>query len=899
MNNHPGFKTLNDCGCCEGQTVNTPHRIDNRHGLTTIAYRAGNYHAFKASMLARLSSSTNPQLYGLTTRQDHDFSIALIDAWSVVSEVLCFYQEYFANESLLRTAKERLSVLEHARLIGYRLHPGVAASGHIAFTLDEPLELVNNPVLETTIAAGAKIQSTPGPDESAQLYETEHAIKARVDWNAMRPRMTQPQIIHAAMPSVVIDGITTFIKPGDELLLIDANDNRYIKKVREVMVDDVLQTTQLIISSDEVSPGYHSMESSENKGNFSHFDNKDAIDDEVINTLINESWSIQDINAVIDSKHWDIDEVMQKINSHEQVVKNAGGLGVYGFHQRVNLFGYNAQKQVEYDAHHQPKKMSEWLEWPASETAGNVYLDTAQPEIVSGSFLLINRAEIESDGNIIHQAENISAAIQQAVVTSRTAYGMSSKTSCLQLNDHDVFFEDGVKDMQIIRGSSIQAQSEVLPLIQVPINEKISGDRILLEKADLNLQHQQYVVISGERCDLPGVIESEVVQIAQTRLEHGFTLLVFTTSLTHEYHRHTVKINANVAAVSHGESVSEVLGSGDASLSSQSFTLKQTPLCYVSADAPTGVSSTLAIRVNDILWHEVESLLNKQSDEQVYTTKIHDDGSCSITFGDGIEGARLPSGNHNVVAYYRKGIGLDGLVDSTQLNVLLTRPLGVKDAVNPLPSSGADGAEQLADARVNAPLGLLTLGRAVSLQDYEDYSRSFAGIRKARAVTISQQGVAQIYITLAGPNGALVEPASKTYKNLLAALRNSGDPYVQFSLLSYRPAYFKLDAELSVHPDYSNELVMQSVHWTLRETFCFDARDFNQAVHLSEVISTIQRVEGVIAVDVNYLYRSDANPVSPPPRTLMPHISSSSGQVLGAELLTLDPAPLDQIKVKA
>jgi len=118
MSASTGQNLLNDCGCCEGQTVSTPQGIFNLSGLPTIAYRIGDYHRFKDSMLTRLSSAELAPLQGLTTRDDNDFSIALIDAWASVAEVLCFYQEYFANEGLLRTAKERLSILEHARLIG-------------------------------------------------------------------------------------------------------------------------------------------------------------------------------------------------------------------------------------------------------------------------------------------------------------------------------------------------------------------------------------------------------------------------------------------------------------------------------------------------------------------------------------------------------------------------------------------------------------------------------------------------------------------------------------------------------------------------------------------------------------------------------------------------------------
>ena len=65
--------------------------------------------------------------------------------------------------------------------------------------------------------------------------------------------------------------------------------------------------------------------------------------------------------------------------------------------------------------------------------------------------------------------------------------------------------------------------------------------------------------------------------------------------------------------------------------------------------------------------------------------------------------------------------------------MLLTRPLGVKGAINPMDAEGAADREALDDARQNAPLTVLTLDRAVSLKDYEDFARAFSGIAKALA----------------------------------------------------------------------------------------------------------------------------------------------------------------------
>ncbi len=129
-----------------------------------------------------------PALQGLTTRVDDDFGIALLDAAATVMDVLTFYQERIANEGYLRTATERLSLLELARSIGYELRPGVAASTYLAFELESApgsLPLVS-------LTAGVRAQSVPAPGELPQTFETIEAIEARVEWNLLKPQTGLP-----------------------------------------------------------------------------------------------------------------------------------------------------------------------------------------------------------------------------------------------------------------------------------------------------------------------------------------------------------------------------------------------------------------------------------------------------------------------------------------------------------------------------------------------------------------------------------------------------------------------------------------------------------------------------------------------------------------------------------
>ncbi len=120
--------------------------------------------------------------------------------------------------------------------------------------------------------------------------------------------------------------------------------------------------------------------------------------------------------------------------------------------------------------------------------------------------------------------------------------------------------------------------------------------------------------------------------------------------------------------------------------------------------------------------------------DEVYTVRANDSGVSFVRFGDGQTGSRLPSGVNNLKAKFRTGLGAGGNLPPGRLNNLMTRPLGLQGVHQPCPSSGGEDPEQGEDARENAPLAVKALGRLVSLSDYTDFARAYAGIAKAHAV---------------------------------------------------------------------------------------------------------------------------------------------------------------------
>jgi hypothetical protein len=866
----PNTTNLNDCGCCEGITAETPLRIDNRPGLAALAYRIGQQPSFKQSMLASLSVTPNERLRTLATREDDDFGVALIDAWSTTLDVLTFYQERLANESYLRTATERASLLYLARTIGYELRPGVAATTALAFTLED----APGAPPEATIDIGVKAQSVPGPGEQAQVFETVEQIVGRAAWNAIRPRQTAPQALSADMTTLWLAGTDANLKPGDPLLVVAPGGSgmaQALRRVGAVAKDEDNKCTGLTLEPPDDSP----------------------------------------------------------VTAGSNLAP-----GVWALRVRAAPFGHNAPKKAIRDA---SGNITDYEEWDLNEPDTNlIALDAVYDQVTQGSWAVIDRPNsvwfadsgvlfsgvravpsllggvslnsgLSFDTGALSQLatgplvdivfgrrrRRVFAHVTAARATSRADYGIAARVTQLTL-DQDWQVND--LDFAIVRETVIYTQSEQLTPGEAPLGEALPRNAIALSGDYSALAKGRLIVVSGQLAgsasDSPTV--SEVATIDGVTTSGGRTTLALLRDLANSYRRSTVTINANVARATHGETVGEVLGSGG-SQPYQRFTLRQAPLTYLSASTPSGADSTLEVRANGVLWHEVPTLYGRRANERVYITRASDDGKTTVQFGDGRSGARLPSGSDNVRAVYRKGSGAAGNVKAGQISLLMSRPLGVRAVVNPEAPTGGVDAEQRDGARRNAPLTTLTLDRIVSLQDYEDFARAFRGVGKALATWTWDGQTRGVFVTVAGVGGAPLSASSATYGNLLAAMRAAGDPYVPLRVQSYLARAFRIDALVTKDPDYTADQVAQGVRLALLDAFSFDAREFGQPVALSEIMAVIQSVPGVVAVDINALGRSDGvggDGLKNRLPAARPQLGDGAS-VAPAELLTLDPNAIE------
>ena len=988
------------CDCCTGVEVLTPSSTTNRAGLIALLYRVGTYATFFETMQARLSSAAYPALAKLKTREKDDTSIALLDAWSAVGDVLTFYQERIANEGYLRTATERRSILEQARLIGYRLRPGVEASVYLAYTIEKD----SPPV---TIPKGARANSIPAPGEQMQAFETSDDLNARVEWNAIKPRATRPQTAQSIIKNgLYLQGTSTNLKPNDPLLIDFAIFGMAPQTFRvfEVKPNDAAKYTLLTLrawsgdlplreaadalarrfadnalfnisktatttkaltnkvlnivsefakesataSADEIAKLLQTrtlpalddaLKAARDKNFTAHID---WLGQMVVafsgaqiffSQLIEQN--IATSHASFASRNGDeatglsrlLDELQVPAsvppantrqltrsvqNTFRQnselfptllstVVPRLGGvlfqalgnaavtrpstITIYALRKTASPFGHNAPKDPPYDsAGHLPRQP--WPEWTVEndEVDDVVFLDTAYDQVLVGSWAVV-QSPWQTDAT---RLSALATTVTVAGTASRTAYGLNGKSTKLVFADNWRHWNEshvaGATGNTLdpppfaqLRGASVYCQSEQLALAEAVIDDDVCDNDIEVDRLYDGLESGRWLVVSGERVDLTstsGINASELVMLAgvtQSTQEVStvdatgkviniplkgdklHSILAFAKPLAYCYKRDTVTINANVANATHGETRNEVLGAGDASRKLQTFALKQSPQTFTSAPTVSGVESSLEVRVNEVTWHEAGSIADLTPNDRKFITHIDDDAKTFITFGNGERGARLPTGSENIRARYRNGLGKPGNVKAAQISLLATKPLGVKEVINPIRASGGADKENRDQARKNVPLAVMALDRLVSTPDYADFARTFAGVGKASAARLSDGLRELVHVTIAGADDIPIEKSSDLYRNLVEALHRYGDPYLPLRVEVRELLALVISANVKVSPDYRWEEVEPRIRATLLDRFGFENRELAQDVRASKVIATIQGVRGVQYVDLDLL----------------------------------------------
>jgi hypothetical protein len=801
------------CGCCAPPAA--AQGIENRPALPAIAYRVGTYASFRAAMLAqiageeglgfRLDPATLLPVPLLTTRRSDDFSITTIELWAAVADVLTFYQERYANEVYLRTAVFLDSVTRLAALIDYRPRPGVAARARVAFTLGEGARL--------TIPIGQKVQSVPGQDETPQTFETIEPVEADARLNRLRvqgaPLAANPLAASRTVsPLDRLQGpaLAAQLAPGTAVVFFNNNSTSSVeeKKVAAVRSRDDLSEVE---------------------------------------------W-----NAPIQKGTW------------------TTATPVHRFRRTLRLFGHNAP-----ETYMAPSLVSGRINWSLlTLTAADfdvaagatLALDGRHEQIAVGQQLLVadaaagglkTRVTVQAVAQVKKKLGSLEDTITQLTVSPNVPFiGDLRQVLVYELEGGSLAFWAGAYPATVsgeaVHLPGIRVDDAGEPAVEVGRTVERDGFKagVILRPADL--AKGRTLLLMDDTGDVVRATVSGAPVLEPPGAVGAFAHLRVPVESDEPLalDAATAVLLGNVAQATHGETTAgEVVGNADGSLPFQRFTLRKSPLTYLSGAGPAGTVSTLELRVGGVRWMEVPGLFGQPGNAPVYELRLAEDGRSVVQFGDGSMGAIPPTGAGNLTATYRVGSGLAGRVGAGALTTLLQKPTGLQAATNPLAAEGGADPEAVGAARAAAPRTVRTFGRAVSLRDFEDLVTASGEVAKALATRVGTGGEAAVHLTIAGQAGGTFSEEAR--RGLADTLRAQRDPNHRLLIDNYAVVYVRLEAGIGIDPAHQRDAVLEAAHAAVLDALSFDRMSLGEAVNLSDLYRVLQDVPGVLFVDIDRL----------------------------------------------
>lgn len=782
-----------------------PKRPNNRAGLSRIDYRIGTYADIREALLRWLDN--DPVLAAWTYREADDPGIALLEGAAILGDILTFYQNLYANEGYLRTAQWRDSIADLVKLLGYRLSPGLGGKGIFAIGVKK-----TQPVL---VPAGfsVKAQLTGLAQQAEFETRTEFvAIPALSEFHLYRPTRTPPfgeTVTVFSIATVQLEQAGVQINASDRLMLLDREPTNNAQIVVVKAVEPDFDRTRIAIEGTwKKGSGLHQVKAFKLGRTFRHFGH----------------------NAppyVV--KLTDATATQQAITYNRKLHSTTGITG---------------------DTTIEPSLAAKVLP-----------LDNEVNDLVVGSNLILEGVAYHN-ATLVRQIDSFQAASMTwgALSGATTLVTVTEEIDDLRFG-HTHSYTD-IRNLVIHEtiGSSFQltsnpqpdpaADGERLEFFGEPdVYKQLDGRTLILRKADGTVIE---VVGAITRTGLIGSRAKFRPLFLSPPLSAPFSLTDFPRS------QPQVTVYGNAIEAFQGKTEKEaVLGNGDQRQIFQTFKLPKSPLTYFNSSSETPPEiPELQVYVNNHLWKQVSSLFGQKPDAEIYIVRQDANGDSWAQFGDGETGARLPSGIKNVVAKYRTGIGAYGtLKEGTKVQG------GKLDRLDQLwlPGIVAGGAqpETGENAREAAPGKVQSLGRLVSLKDFETETLAISGVSKVSATWTLVLNVPAVVLTVLMETGREKEIEEvriilKTYN------RCRGLNRFPIRVELGQRQYIYLNVTVALEPTVRQELVEQAIKVALgvtgeegnsvdgsRGLLGLYSRQFGQPEYATRIAGTVQNVPGV------------------------------------------------------
>ncbi|HJR08375.1 MAG TPA: hypothetical protein VJ842_14030 [Pyrinomonadaceae bacterium] len=871
-----------------------PRRPHNAPGLARLSYRIGTYADFREALLRNLNKTATLEAW--THRGADDPGIALLEGASILGDILTFYQELYANEAYLRTARWRESISDLVRLLGYRLSPGLGGNATFAFEVKG-----TKPVLvPAKFPVKAQVEGLEKPAD----FETSEDVIAHPHlsrFHLYRP-MLDPSITSAtnefyiSVPDQNVAPVA--LKAGDRLLIgsptqyLPPGPSRMLNS-SVVIVDSVreLHGTKIFKIKGTLNVPYSTTILGAYKlgRTFKHFGHNGPLKitrtpkEIVATSVVDGKKTTTTTTPAPEYFHSFLRDVLADGNKTWDYFTDRRGLTP-------------ATRTIE--------PTFSRLEFP---------LDSDVKDLTAGSTIVLQASLYKDTQQDHYPPKEFSLVrtitkIKPATVTWGTVTGASS---VLTLNapvdtydGNDQYYFTDIRQLEFY-----ETTSPLLTLKAAP--QEDVGDYFGILKVfygtEAELKTLEGRRLMFEKAGAETIISTVTDIWSPPELDPLLPALryVYTDpALNHAdfpNENPTVTVYGNLIEATQGKTEQEApLGNGDARQAFQTFKLPKSPLTYKlsAGDAPPEVPE-LEIYVNGRRWQRVSSFFGRKYDEEIYIVREDADDVSWVQFGDGRTGARLPSGMKNVVAKYRTGTGAYGAL-KPDTTVQAGAKLDRLDKIRmPAVASGGSEPEDGENAREAAPGKIQSLDRLVSLKDFESETLAISGVARATAAWQLEEHIPTVVLTVLMNTGRDQE-IEQVRKVLADYDRCRGPQRFPILLKQGKRQHAAVSIDFSYDPTFRKELVEEAIRRALGThdgkiggkeqsppgLFSLRNRRFGQREYLTTIAGVVQNVEGVVWVKVAALYSyGDAEDViNIPP---IPFVSSETLTCDGEHVLSL------------
>ncbi len=844
----------NDCAA----PLAFPRKIQNRPGLAHINYRVGNYADIREALFRNLDKSG--KLSDWTHRGADDPGIALLEGAAILGDILTFYQELYANEAYLRTARWRESIADLVRLVGYRLSPGLGGRATFAFEVKG-----TKPI---TVPANFPVKAeVTGLDKPAD-FETTDALTA-FPWlsrfNLFRP-LLRPDVTPQTTEFFIETPDQTLapveLKEGDRLIVGDASGSGPVSLLNaEVVIVDstrVLHGVTLIkikgalkrtsnaatLTALKLGRAFH---------HFGHAGPQKIVTPpaQVTATSTTVSGTTTTTTNIPPPTEKNI-SFMREINT-----TTYAGLSYYG-DTRIVAPSLD-KKQFPLDAEVQDLAVGVpfVVQATTSKYANSLYF--------YGDYTFVSTV---ADVKAVSMTWG-SATATTSLVTLKDSLETPPLASSYYIADIRTFLMHEVLSPQLTLKAAPQedlATTQGFDLFFYGTDaqaQDLNGRRLFFEPPGKKPFTAAVTAVEAETTPLLAARE----RVRRITLGQTFDYADFPNE------KPTATVYGNLVKATQGKLEAEVaLGNGDSRQVFQLFKVPKAPLTYMlSLGATPPETPKLEIYVNDRLWKMVPTLFGHKYDEEIYIVREDAAGESWVQFGDGKTGARLPSGVKNVKAKYRTGTGANGEL-KPDTKVQGGARLDKLDKIQmPGVAEGGSTPEDGDNARDAAPGKIQSLGRIVSLRDFESETLAIPGVTSASASWEIVNNIASVFITVLMETGREEEVAAVS--QVISGYDLCRGPHrFPVGVREGRLQYVSLDITYGLDPVYREELVTAAIRRALGATnippvvgeeesdangpatrglFSVRARRFGEAEYATRIEATVQRVAGVLWAEVN------------------------------------------------